>query len=54
MGEYNYVLHHKPGITNRADALSRRPNYPVVNQQSNKQLFENAVFANTIQVQVID
>jgi len=25
-----------------------------VNQQSNKQLFENAVFANTIQVQEID
>ena len=31
MGEYNYVLHHKLGITNRADALSRRPDYPVVN-----------------------
>ena len=31
MGEYNYVLHHKPGITNHADALSRCPDYPAVN-----------------------
>ena len=54
MGEYNYILHHKPGITNRADALSRRPDYPVVNRQQEEQLLNNAVFANNIQVQEID
>ena len=54
MGEYNYILHHKPGITNRADALSRRPDYPVVNRQQEEQLLTNAVFANNIQVQEID
>ena len=54
MGEYNYVLHHKPGITNQADALSRRPDYPVVNRQQEEQLLTNAVFANNIQVQEID
>jgi len=54
MGEYNYVLHHKLGITNHTDMLSRQPDYPVVNQQANKQLFKNVVFTNTIQVQEID
>jgi len=54
MGEYNYILYHKLGITNCADALSRWPDYPVVNQQSSEQLFEKAVFTNTIQVQEID
>ena len=54
MGEYNYILHHKLGITNRADALSRRPDYPVVNRQQEEQLLDNAVFANNIQVQEID
>ena len=54
MGEYNYVLHHKPGITNRADALSRCLDYPVVNWQNEEQLLQNAVFVSTIQVQDID
>ena len=54
MGEYNYVLHHKPGITNCTDALSRRPDYPTVNQQSKEQLLQDTVFVNTIQVQEID
>ena len=54
MGEYNYILHHKLGITNWADALSRRPNYPTVNRQQEEQLLTNAVFANNIQVQEID
>ena len=25
--QYNIILEYKPGATNRADALSRRPNY---------------------------
>ena len=54
MGEYNYVLHHKPGITNRTDALSRWPDYPMVNRQQEEQLLQDAVFVNTIQVQEID
>ena len=54
MGEYNYVLHHKPGITNCADALSRQPDYPMVNQQNEEQLLQDTVFINTVQVQEID
>ena len=54
MGEYNYILHHKPGITNCVDALSRCPDYPAVNWQNKEQLLQNAVFVNTIQVQDID
>ena len=54
MGEYNYILHHKPGITNQADALSRRPDYPAVNRQQEEQLLKSTVFANNIQVQEIN
>ena len=54
MGEYNYVLHHKPGITNHADALSRWPDYLTVNRQQEEQLLQDAVFVNTIQVQEVD
>ena len=54
MGEYNYVLHHKPGITNRTDTLSQWPDYPTVNQQQEEQLLQDVVFINTIQVQEID
>ena len=54
MGEYNYVLHHKLGITNRMDALLRCPDYPTVNQQNEEQLLQDAIFVNTIQVQEID
>ena len=44
MGEYNYVLHHKPGITNQADALSRRPDYPVVDRQQEECLLPEKAF----------
>ena len=54
IGEYNYVLHHKPGITNRADVLSRCPDYPAVNRQNEEQLLQDTVFVNMIQVQDID
>jgi hypothetical protein len=27
MGDYNLQLVHKPGVTNKADLLSRHPNY---------------------------
>ena len=54
IGEYNYVLHHKPGITNHADALSRQPDYPAVNWWHEEQLLQDAVFVNTVQVQEID
>ena len=54
MGEYNYILHHKPGITNRADALSRRPDYPMVDQQGQEQLLDDKVFARGLEVSDID
>ena len=54
MGEYNYVLHHKPGITNRADALSRRPDYPTVDRQGQEQLLDDKVFARSLEVSEID
>ena len=54
MGEYNYVLHHKPGITNHADALSRRPDYPTVDRQQEECLLSEKVFIQGLKVQEID
>jgi hypothetical protein len=34
--QYNIVLEYKPGATNRADALSRRPDYEVKGNPDNE------------------
>ena len=54
MGEYNYILHHKPGITNCMDTLSRRPDYPVVDLQGQKQLLDDKVFARGLEAKEIN
>ncbi len=55
MGEFNYILHHKPaGIINRADALSQQPNYPLVDRSAEETLLEGSAFLNTIDVQEIN
>ena len=54
MGEFNLTLHHKPGITNRADALSRRPDYQPVDRNQTETLLSKHIFANTAETQDID
>ena len=36
LAQYNILLEYKPGATNRADALSRRPDYEVEGNPENE------------------
>jgi hypothetical protein len=36
--QYNIILEYKPGATNRADALSRRPDYEVMGNPDNEDI----------------
>jgi hypothetical protein len=52
--KYNIIIKHKPGIQNRADALSRRPDYPTHVPISEEIGFPDRLFANAASAHDID
>jgi len=51
--QYNITIKHKSGILNKADALSRRPDYPKKPPSDLETAFPNSMFADTITIDTI-
>src|ERR1700679_2998690 len=55
MADYHFVLVHKPGNQNRADALSRRPDYDTGERDNdNIVVLPDHLFANTMELLSIE
>src|SRR6267154_5768467 len=50
--QYDILIKHKPGILNKADALSRRPGYPHKPDELESTAFPSSMFANTATVDI--
>src|SRR6267154_1414689 len=50
--QYDILIKHKPGILNKADALSRRPDYPHHSDDPMETAFPVSMFANTVSIEV--
>src|SRR6266852_139048 len=48
--QYNITIKHKPGILNKADALSRRPDYPHRPPADTETAFPDSMFADAITI----
>ncbi len=46
--QYDIAIKHKPGILNKADPLSRRPDYPTSSQDDPLVAFPDSMFLNTV------
>ena len=50
--QYDILIKHKPGVLNKADALSRRPDYPHKPDELESTAFPSSMFANTATVDI--
>ena len=50
--QYDVLIKHKPGILNKADALSRRPDYPHKPDDPAETVFPLSMFANTATIDI--
>ena len=48
--QYNITIKHKPGILNKADTLSQRPDYPHKPESEWETAFPNSMFIDAISV----
>ena len=49
LADYHFILVHKPGVTNHADHLSRRPDYDTgVHDNENETVLPGRLFANVL------
>jgi hypothetical protein len=48
--QYDILIKHKPGILNKADALSRRPDYPQGTDEERELAFPTSMFADEIRL----